>query len=89
MGLDHLGITVPRAKFDETVAFYLATLAPLGYREMLRPVPNVVGLGVYHPDFWISCCPEGQDEDGDTSSDSDGDVKNSGLHFAFSTRSTC
>lgn len=53
MGFSHIGISVPPSKFDETLKFYLAALAPLGYNEIMRPVEQVVGLGVYYPIFWI------------------------------------
>ncbi|WEW61781.1 hypothetical protein PRK78_007277 [Emydomyces testavorans] len=54
MGLSHIGICVPHHKFNKTLSFYLAALAPLGYKELMRPVDNVVGLGIYYPEFWIS-----------------------------------
>lgn len=53
MGFSHVGISVSPSKFDETLKFYLSALAPLGYREISRPVEHVVGLGVYFPTFWI------------------------------------
>lgn len=53
MSFSHIGISVPPSKFDETLRFYLGALAPLGYREISRPVEQVVGLGVHHPTFWI------------------------------------
>ncbi|KAK2763878.1 hypothetical protein FQN54_009496 [Arachnomyces sp. PD_36] len=54
MGFSHVGISVPPSKFDETLKFYLRALAPLGYKEILRPQEQVVGLGVYGPTFWIT-----------------------------------
>ncbi|KAL1955015.1 hypothetical protein VTO42DRAFT_368 [Malbranchea cinnamomea] len=54
MPLSHIGLVVPRSKFEQTVSFYLSALEPLGYKEHARPVPHVVGLGVMYPDFWIS-----------------------------------
>lgn len=54
MGFSHVGLTVPDDKFEETVSFYLAALAPLGFKEHLRPHPKVVGMGVYYPEFWIA-----------------------------------
>lgn len=62
MPLSHVGIPVPRSKFEETVSFYLSALAPLGYKEHARPVPHVVGLGVSYPDFWISTSCESATE---------------------------
>ena len=35
-------------------AFYEAALAPLGYRVLLQPTPEVVGMGARMPDFWIA-----------------------------------
>ena len=35
-------------------AFYEAALAPLGYRVLLEPAPDVVGMGARMPDFWIA-----------------------------------
>lgn len=58
MPLSHIGLPVPRSKFDETVSFYLSALAPLGYKEHARPAPHVVGLGVTYPDLWISTACE-------------------------------
>ncbi|PGH13781.1 hypothetical protein AJ79_03481 [Helicocarpus griseus UAMH5409] len=77
MPISHLGICVPAARFDEVVAFYKATLAPLGYIEHMRPVENVVGLGARYPDFWITGVKE---EEGDNAG---GDVQRKPIHFAF------
>ncbi|PGH15503.1 hypothetical protein AJ80_05520 [Polytolypa hystricis UAMH7299] len=82
MGFSHIGISVPASKFDETVAFYLATLAPLGYKEHVRPAPHVVGLGIYYPDFWISKPPPPENEEGD-----DTTTKYVSTHVAFSVNS--
>ncbi|KAL4881753.1 Glyoxalase/Bleomycin resistance protein/Dihydroxybiphenyl dioxygenase [Aspergillus karnatakaensis] len=51
--IDHVGITAPTEEFESLVAFYLAALAPLKYKEIMR-VPGAVGLGDQVPDFWIS-----------------------------------
>lgn len=55
MPLDHISITVPPAKYDEVVAWYLAALAPLGYTKQMDFPGTACGLG---PDakslpFWI------------------------------------
>lgn len=84
MGLSHIGICVPAARFDEVVAFYKAALAPLGYKEHMRPAPHVVGLGVYYPDFWISGV--NGDEDGDDARDENG-LKRKPIHVAFDAKS--
>ncbi|KAJ5198255.1 uncharacterized protein N7498_007372 [Penicillium cinerascens] len=54
MAIDHLGIRVPPSMFSATLKFYLSALKPFGYKEMMRPVENCVGLGVYRPDFFIT-----------------------------------
>ncbi|EON61938.1 hypothetical protein W97_01156 [Coniosporium apollinis CBS 100218] len=55
MAIDHVGIEVPRVKFDELVAFYLKVLAPLNYVEVMRPVETAIGMGENGiPDFWVS-----------------------------------
>jgi hypothetical protein len=62
MGLSHVGINVPPSKFDETVKFYLTALAPLGYKELLRPSEQVVVLGEYYPEFWIGAREDASSE---------------------------
>ena len=51
--IDHIKLHVgdaPRSK-----AFYEAALAPLGYRVVMEPVPDVViGMGTRFPDFWLA-----------------------------------
>ena len=59
MGFSHVGLAVSPDKFEETVAFYLAALAPLGFKEKMRPADQVVGMGVYFPDFWIAAGKDG------------------------------
>lgn len=77
MGVAHFGIKCAPSEFDELLAFYLAALKPVGYKEQLRPVDKVVGLGNgWAPDFWI------------VSQDSYNDIsieqrKKLGIHFAF------
>ena len=34
--------------------FVLAALEPLGLKEMMRPIPNSVGLGDQTPFFWVT-----------------------------------
>lgn len=48
--LDHIGLRT--AQFDTLLAFYKATLAPLGYAVMME-FPGTAGLGREVPDFWI------------------------------------
>ncbi len=50
LGLDHLALQV--GDLDAAVAFYLAALAPLGVRELMRD-DDVAGFGIERPFFWI------------------------------------
>lgn len=52
--IDHTAIVVPAAKLDDVVKFLLAALEPLGLKEMMRPIPNSVGLGDQTPFFWVT-----------------------------------
>jgi hypothetical protein len=52
--IDHTAIVVPASKLDDFVKFLLAALEPVGIKEMMRPVPNSVGLGDQTPFFWVS-----------------------------------
>ncbi|KAI9804109.1 MAG: hypothetical protein M1825_001511 [Sarcosagium campestre] len=73
MPIDHSAIRVPASKFDETVTFYLKALAPLGYVEIMRPFPQLVGLGAGgKPDFWIGV--------------TDGETVAPAVHFAFTAQ---
>ncbi|KAI9748329.1 MAG: hypothetical protein M1815_003342 [Lichina confinis] len=70
MPINHVGIAVPEAQLEETVQFYLKTLGPLGYVEMVRPVAGVVGMGTKGvADLWLSALLS--------------DVINSKVHLAF------
>jgi hypothetical protein len=76
MPIDHIGLHVPTDSFDSLVEFYKTILTPLGYKEMMRPMDNVVGLGEKVPDFWIAA-------------DTEANTPTVGpIHFAFSTMST-
>lgn len=71
--LDHLAISIPADKYQETLDFYLAALAPLGYEQQASYQDGkVVGLGIKGagPDFWLA----GMSDKG-----------TSGAHWAFST----
>lgn len=75
MGFSHVGINVPADKFEETLNFYLTCLKPLGYREVMRPVPEAVGLGAgFVPEFWVCTKPGASD--------------NQQVHIAFCSNST-
>jgi catechol 2,3-dioxygenase-like lactoylglutathione lyase family enzyme len=51
--IDHLKLHVADA--TRSKAFYEQALAPLGYRVVMEPVPDVVvGMGTRFPDFWLA-----------------------------------
>ncbi|EFR03407.1 glyoxalase/bleomycin resistance protein/dioxygenase [Nannizzia gypsea CBS 118893] len=85
MGFSHVGLTVPDDVFEATVAFYLAALAPLGFKEHLRPHPKVVGMGVYYPEFWISSNMVPSSSAGDSAPAAGTEVVYGSSHVAFST----
>jgi hypothetical protein len=50
----HFGIKCAPSELNDTLAFYLNALKPLGYKEIIRPVDQAVGLGnSWAPEFWI------------------------------------
>ena len=53
MPLDHFSFAVPQHAFDPIVKFVLDSLQHMGYKEHMRPIPNVVGLGDATPFLWI------------------------------------
>lgn len=54
MPLDHMTLTVPQAKLEDIIKFLTASLQPLGFKEIMRPLPNIVGLGEKAPYFWLN-----------------------------------
>ena len=52
MPIDHFCLAVPQSKFEGLITFLTTSLA--GFKEIIRPVPNVVGLGEFHPYFWLT-----------------------------------
>jgi hypothetical protein len=58
--LDHIEIFVPKSRFQEVVAWYLAALAPLGYSKFKEIDGIAVGLGQekYSVPFWIGASEE-------------------------------
>lgn len=77
MPIDHASIIVPMAKVDDYADFLKAALAPIGYKEWMRPVKWAVGLGDTTPNFWIN----GVEAKG-MSEDAIVEMVN-GQHFAF------
>jgi hypothetical protein len=75
--ISHFGINCTPSEFDEVLAFYQAALKPLGYKEVMRPHENVVGMASgCAPDFWIGA-KEGCEKVGIE------ERKQMGIHFAF------
>ena len=50
--IDHLKLYV--SDVTASRAFYEAALEPLGYRVMLKPAADVVGMGADRPDLWLA-----------------------------------
>ncbi len=54
MSLGHVGLATGPGSHEEMRAFYVAALAPLGYRVYLEQAGQFVGLGgAAGPDFWL------------------------------------
>ncbi|KAG9230638.1 glyoxalase/bleomycin resistance protein/dioxygenase [Amylocarpus encephaloides] len=54
MPLDHISILVPISKLEDMITFLTTSLGHLGFKELMRPIPTVVGFGEQQPYFWIS-----------------------------------
>lgn len=52
MPLDHFCVPVPQSKLEDLIVFLTTSLA--GFKEIMRPIPNVVGLGEVRPYFWLT-----------------------------------
>ncbi|KIW15403.1 hypothetical protein PV08_05449 [Exophiala spinifera] len=50
----HLCLPCPASKLEAEVAFFSNACAHMGVKEVMRPVPTVVGLGETAPWLWIS-----------------------------------
>ena len=53
MSLHHFCVLVPAAKAEGLITFLKASLAHLQFKEFLRPVAGMVGLGKDRPYLWI------------------------------------
>ena len=53
MPLDHFCVIVPEGKLEEMVSWLVASNSVFGFREIMRPVSHVVGLGEERPYFWV------------------------------------
>ena len=81
MPLDHFSLIVPSPYLEDMVTFLTTSLAHMGFKEMLRPIPTVVGMGDTSPFLWIACIDP-----------NDGDVKTQEAclkkqHIAFTAES--
>ena len=50
--IDHIKLHVADA--ERSKAFYERALAPLGYKVIMEPAPQVVGMGARSPDLWLA-----------------------------------
>lgn len=81
MPLDHFSITVPTSSVDGVAKFLVSSLGHMGFKEFVRPIPTVVGLGDSKPWLWIS----GKDaENGDQKSQ---EALLKGTHVALTAES--
>jgi hypothetical protein len=67
MSFDHVGYYVPLSQIEAEVSFLTASLAHIGIKELMRPMPTVVGFGLERePFFWVSADDgtQGNGEDG-------------------------
>ncbi|KAH8807965.1 glyoxalase/bleomycin resistance protein/dioxygenase [Xylogone sp. PMI_703] len=53
MPLDHFSIVVPQAKVDDLANFLVDSLKHIDFKEHLRPIPTVIGMGEERPYLWI------------------------------------
>ncbi|RDL35720.1 Uncharacterized protein BP5553_06332 [Venustampulla echinocandica] len=53
MPLDHFSVIVPAAKLDGMVEFLISSLGHLGFKEHMRPIPTVIGMGDAMPFLWL------------------------------------
>jgi hypothetical protein len=55
MQVDHISLAVPYAKLGAEVTFLTSSMAHMGFKELMRPHPAVVGMGVGRSPFlWVS-----------------------------------
>lgn len=64
MPADHFTLAVPETKLAEVIVWLTSSLEHLGFKELMRPAPNVVGMGEGIPYLWIQGFnPEGMSEE--------------------------
>lgn len=58
-------ISLPVSSLEDSTAFYLALLKPLGY-DVFMKLEQTVGLTIKYagPDFWLHKCPEEKEKGG-------------------------
>jgi len=58
-------VSLPVSSLEDSTAFYLALLKPLGY-DVFMKLEHVVGLTIKYagPDFWLHECPEEKEKVG-------------------------
>lgn len=54
MPLDHFSLAVPQSKFEDFVTFLTTSLQHMGFKEQMRPIPTVVGMGDTSPFLWAA-----------------------------------
>jgi len=85
MALSHVSLPTGQKHFKEMRDFYVAILAPLGYRVFMEEEDKFLGMAPKYggPDFWLHC--------GGTEFDKfDGNVEKRGgrTHVAFQVNGT-
>ncbi|MCJ1243338.1 hypothetical protein MMC30_000535 [Trapelia coarctata] len=54
MPVDHFSLNVPQSKLEGMVTFLISSLQHLGFKEHMRPIPSVVGMGDAVAFLWLS-----------------------------------
>jgi hypothetical protein len=54
MPVDHFSLSVPQSQLESVITFLVSSLQHLGFKEHMRPIPSVVGLGEATPYLWIT-----------------------------------
>ena len=57
MPLDHFSVIVPEGRLEDMTTWVLASNSIFGFKEIMRPVSHVVGLGEIRPYFWVISDP--------------------------------
>jgi hypothetical protein len=54
MPLHHFCLAVPQSKLEPFVTFLTSSLQTLGFKQLVRPIPSIVGLGETTPYLWVN-----------------------------------